>query len=135
MCILSFLSVREFNKAMAKKQTFVTKTKAKLNKKENNFYRMTLTLTLIFIIARISDMLLQTFMISMVWIIDLRTSSEFMIVLNFARQITFLLIYASHSFGFYIYLTRDKNLNRLVKRLLGLKKVNKSFLSILLILS
>ena len=130
MCLLSFLSVREFNKAMSRKQTFINKIKAKLNKKENNFYRMTLTLTLIFVFARICDMIVAIIM-RCLGFVGLVLTSEYISVFNFARQITLLLMYASHAFGFYIiyiiYLTRDNNLRGLVRRLLGLKTVNRYF--------
>lgn len=103
---------------MARKQTLFTQTKAKLIKKEKNFFRMTIDLTLLFTIARVSEMIV-VIIIRCESVLGIEFRSEFQMAFNLARQITLLFMYASHAFGFYVYLTRDKNLKVLVRRLLN----------------
>lgn len=105
---------------MAKKKLFMSKIKKNLHKSENNFYRMTLTVTLIFVIARTTDMVVGILIRSQV-ILMVKLSTEFMNAINLARQITFLFMYASYALSPFIYVTKDLNLKRLCIKMLKKK--------------
>lgn len=119
MSILSILSIRQFNTFIVQKNALSSK-KDKLKNLENNFYRMTIILTLVFVFTRAADMIVGI-LIRCQGILVLDFSIEFMSIVNLTRQICYLFMYASNALSPYIYVTSDLNLKRICKKRLNLK--------------
>lgn len=102
------------------RREFISESHENLSRAENRFYRMTLILTIVFVLARTVDMI-SGILIRLIYFFELEFG--FVSVVNLFRQITILIMLATHAFSAFIYVPRDSNLRELVLKPLHLEKV------------
>ena len=122
LIVLSLVSVREFRKRMNKKREFISESHDNLSIKENRFYRMTFILSLVFAFVRIIDMT-SGIAFRPIILFKGEISDASIAIINFSRQLAFLLMFASHAFSAFIYVPRDENLRNLICEMLRLNTV------------
>lgn len=126
LIIMSVLCIREYKKRILIKSKIVIQSMNKnLKKSENSFTRITIILTILFIITRISDFI-STLLLRGAYLFFLK--NEILIsVINLIRQLTFLLYFGLQSFNGLLYVKIDKNLRNLAKEQLSKIKVIYNF--------
>ena len=99
---MTILCQIEYKKRINIKSKITIQSIRNLKKIENIYTRITIIITVLFIIIRSSDFL-SSLSVRFVQFIDIKIDEFALSLLDFSRQFTFLLLFYIHSMGFYIY--------------------------------
>ena len=115
LLILSILCHKQYTKRIQIKSKITIHAINDLKKLENGYTRITIILTVLFIITRFSDFLIGISIRAIV-ILNLKIEKMEVSLLNFIRQFTFLLYFGLFSFNGLLYIQIDNNLKALAKK-------------------
>lgn len=115
LTIMNILTTKAFIEYSRKKATLKNQNKRVKDKQKIQFTRMMIILTILYIVTALFDD--ATAMLTRITIyLDIEFSSHTIALFNCARQLSLLMIFASHSFDVFIYVPMDQNLSRLIRR-------------------
>ena len=118
LTVMNILTVKAFMGFLKNKRKIGNQGPSiSIKKSDKRFTRITITLTCFYIITALSEDSVASF-IRVINALKIDVSSEVFHILNCIRQLTLLSIFSVHSFDVLIYIPNDKNLVKLMKKII-----------------
>ena len=114
LVIMSVLCQMEYKKRIIIKSKIIIQAIKDMKKLGQSYTRITIIITTLFIITRVTDFF-SSVSARAIYVVDFEIDTNIISIINFTRQLVFLVYFGLHSFNALLYVQIDKNLRDLAK--------------------